>query len=134
MARRWPRRSRRMRRFSETLLIMLTSVGHLGEVRNMEGAAVDASLVKPVRQWQLLNAISTSWSKQAGRGRAGARPRLERPSAAMMFEGSGIRVLLVEDNVVNQKVAARMLERLGLRRGCGCGRAGSSRDVPDGVV
>jgi PAS domain S-box-containing protein len=99
---------------SETLLIMLTSVGHLVEVRNMEGSAVDASLVKPVRQWQLLNAISTTWSKRLGLD-APPEAAVERPSPAMIFEGRGIRVLLVEDNVVNQKVAARMLERLGLR-------------------
>jgi PAS domain S-box-containing protein len=101
----------------DTPLIMLTSVGHLSEVRNMEGGCVDASLVKPVRQWQLLNALSSTWSKRSGVAishsqRPGAAPRT---SYGMEFAGSGIRVLLVEDNVVNQKVAARMLERLGLR-------------------
>src|SRR4051794_9909655 len=50
----------------DTSLIMLTSVGHLSEVRNMDGNRVDASLVKPVRRWQLLNALSTSWSKRSG--------------------------------------------------------------------
>jgi PAS domain S-box-containing protein len=98
-----------------TLLIMLTSVGHLTEVRHMEGGRVDASLVKPVRQWQLLNALSTTWAKRSGH----ETPRQERTSAEpppiTTFEGSGIRVLLAEDNIVNQKVAARMLERLGLR-------------------
>jgi two-component system sensor histidine kinase/response regulator len=99
----------------DTSLIMLTSVGHLSEVRTLEGADVDASLVKPVRQWQLLNALSTSWAKRTG------APVVERKasgvSAPVMesFEVSGIRVLLAEDNIVNQKVAARMLERLGLR-------------------
>jgi PAS domain S-box-containing protein len=99
----------------DTSLIMLTSVGHLSEVRTLEGADVDASLVKPVRQWQLLNALSTSWAKRTG------APVVERKASgvaapvAESFEGSGIRVLLAEDNIVNQKVAARMLERLGLR-------------------
>jgi CheY-like chemotaxis protein len=31
------------------------------------------------------------------------------------FGGSSVRVLVVEDNVVNQRVATRMLERIGLR-------------------
>jgi PAS domain S-box-containing protein len=98
----------------DAILIMLTSVGHLSEVRHREGGCVDASLVKPVRQWQLLNALSTTWSRRTGEEtpRMPAKPA-EPPTPS--FHGSGIRVLLAEDNIVNQKVAARMLERLGLR-------------------
>jgi CheY-like chemotaxis protein len=96
---------------SATALIMLTSVGHWTEVRQLEGADVDASLVKPVRQWQLLNALATTWSKRGGAiPAAPVRVRQEG-----MFTGMGIRALLAEDNVVNQKVAVRMLERLGVR-------------------
>jgi CheY-like chemotaxis protein len=96
----------------ETALIMLTSVGHWSEVRQLEGAGVDASLVKPVRQWQLLNALATTWSKRGGSVPAAAPDRVRQEGT---FSGMGIRVLLAEDNVVNQKVAVRMLERLGVR-------------------
>jgi two-component system sensor histidine kinase/response regulator len=100
-----------------SIVIMLTSVGHLGEVRNMEGVRIDACLVKPIRQSQLLNILSMTWAK-----RPGEAERLKPASAAAdakRFEGSfaetPLHVLLAEDNVVNQKVATRMLERLGLR-------------------
>jgi PAS domain S-box-containing protein len=96
----------------QTALIMLTSVGHWSEVRQLEGAGVDASLVKPVRQWQLLNALATTWSKRGGTAIAAAPARVRQEGT---FAGMGIRVLLAEDNVVNQKVAVRMLERLGVR-------------------
>jgi PAS domain S-box-containing protein len=98
----------------DALLVMLTSVGHLSEVRPMEGASVEASLVKPVRRWQLLNALSTAWAKRTG-GAPERGPAAPEKAELDDFSGSGVRVLLAEDNVVNQKVAARMLERLGLR-------------------
>ena len=34
----------------DTLVVLLTSIGQWSEVRRIEGARVDASLVKPVRQ------------------------------------------------------------------------------------
>jgi CheY-like chemotaxis protein len=37
-----------------------------------------------------------------------------------MFAGSSIRVLVAEDNVVNQRVATRMLEKMGLRADVAC--------------
>ena len=48
----------------DTVLVMLTSVGHLGALRHTEGASVDACLSKPVRQSQLLNTLATAWSKK----------------------------------------------------------------------
>ncbi|HUI55196.1 MAG TPA: response regulator [Bryobacteraceae bacterium] len=101
------------------VVVMLTSVGHWSEVRQMQGASIDACLVKPVRQSQLLNTLATLWSKklQSGSARAHALQELAtlRSSLAGKFAGCSLRVLVAEDNAVNQKVAVRMLERLGLR-------------------
>jgi PAS domain S-box-containing protein len=102
----------------EVPLIMLTSVGHWNEVRRMEGTWVDASLAKPVRQLHLLNTLLVCRSKQA---EAVLRVHQSPGSRSLgrKFSGrladTGARVLVAEDNVVNQKVAVRMLERLGLR-------------------
>jgi CheY-like chemotaxis protein len=101
--------------FRDTLVVMLTSVGHIGELRGTEGLQVDACLVKPVRQSQLLNTISSVWSRR----QLAAIPekpatRADSPHAGR-FAGRGVRVLVAEDNVVNQKVAVKMLERLGVR-------------------
>ena len=104
----------------DTVLVMLTSVGYLGLLRQTEGASVDACLSKPVRQSQLLNTLATAWSKKQHMALAGpAKPasRIAEMKSALAGRSAGcpIRVLVAEDNVVNQKVAIRMLERLGLR-------------------
>ena len=105
---------------SDTVVIMLTSVGHWSEVRHMQGASIDACLVKPVRQSQLQNTLATAWSKKL-QGRVATRTDAQHEIAALKskladrFAGAPVRVLVAEDNVVNQKVAVRMLERLGLR-------------------
>jgi PAS domain S-box-containing protein len=95
-------------------LIMLTSVGHVSEVRQMEGSRIEASLLKPVRESHILNALAGGWAKKTGRS-VPAPPEEQRKRFEGSFAGVAIRVLVAEDNVVNQKVATRMLERLGLR-------------------
>jgi len=102
------------------VVIMLTSVGHWSEVRHLQGASIDACLVKPVRQSQLLNTLATAWSKKLQSGFATRTKALHEIAAvksklAGRFAGTPVRVLVAEDNIVNQKVAVRMLERLGLR-------------------
>jgi signal transduction histidine kinase/CheY-like chemotaxis protein len=105
---------------SDTVVILLTSVGHWSEVRNMQGGCADACLVKPVRQSQLQNTLATAWSKKL-RGGLAARTNAVRENATLKskladsFAGARARVMVAEDNIVNQKVAVRMLERLGLR-------------------
>ncbi len=94
-------------------LVMLTSVGHLAEVRSLAGMGIDACLTKPVRQSYLLNTLANARSRRAPaaeEGQAAARPA----SLDLGLEHAP-RTLVVEDNAVNQKVAVRMLERLGLR-------------------
>jgi CheY-like chemotaxis protein len=104
----------------ETVVVLLTSVSQWIEVRQKESGTIDASLVKPVRQSQLLNTLSTAWARKhqssCTAGVKTGRPVEEmRGALAVRFGGVPVRVLVAEDNIVNQKVAARMLERLGMR-------------------
>jgi signal transduction histidine kinase/CheY-like chemotaxis protein len=104
-------------RLQDAVLVILSSVGRGAEMCAKEVPGVDAWLVKPARQSQLMNALATAWVK---RSRTGAAPPVvdqyrRGTTLADRFAGSGIRVLIAEDNVVNQKVAVLMLHKLGLR-------------------
>jgi signal transduction histidine kinase/PleD family two-component response regulator len=104
----------------DTLVVLLTSVGQWSELRRIEGARVDASLVKPVRQSQLLNTLATAWSKklaiaQVGRSRPVRGVVHGNSPMAGEYAGLSVRVLVAEDNAVNQKVAILMLGTLGIR-------------------
>jgi len=67
--------------------------------------AVDAYLTKPVRRSQLYNALCEAVGIAVEVAQSSA-PSTERRT-------SGVRVLLVEDNEVNRKLALHMLKRLG---------------------
>jgi CheY-like chemotaxis protein len=102
-----------------TVVIVLASIGHWSAIRRLEGTRIDASLVKPVRQSPLMNSLATAWSRKLGKPFLdGPRPQAFAPQgevATARFAGRQVRVLVAEDNVVNQKVAGLLLERLGLR-------------------
>jgi signal transduction histidine kinase/CheY-like chemotaxis protein len=102
------------------VIVILTSVGQLSEAKGLQSSAVHACLAKPVRPSQLLNALATAWSGKKAAVLAGSDQTPAGNSEGMSrvagrFAGSALRLLVVEDNVVNQRVAFRMLERLGLR-------------------
>ena len=104
----------------DTVVILLASVGQWAAIERLEGSCIDASVVKPVRQSQLMNSLAIAWSRKLGRPFLDG-PNSHRPAAngevstVDRFAGRQVRVLVAEDNVVNQKVAALMLQRLGLR-------------------
>jgi CheY-like chemotaxis protein len=100
------------------VFVMLTSVGHWRELRGIEGASVDACLLKPVRHSKLMDTLATAWSKKhpsAARSESLAPVSRHSLEALSLFANSDIRVLIAEDNAVNQKVALMMLAKLGIR-------------------
>lgn len=92
---------------SSTRLVLLTSLVQAGIGAEAEKRGIEAYLTKPVRQSQLYDALATALGT---REESTKRERKERPAVRRRQLPP---VLVVEDNLVNQKVARRMLERLG---------------------
>jgi two-component system, sensor histidine kinase and response regulator len=89
------------------MAIMLTSAGHLGDATRCRELGISAYLVKPIRQLELLEAICTA---------LGAAPQEQAPlvtTHVLREQRNRSRVLLVEDNAVNQTLAVRLLEKRG---------------------
>jgi CheY-like chemotaxis protein len=88
-------------------IMMLTSAGHLGDAARCRELGISAYLVKPIRQGELLqgicNVLNLSTQMKA--------PLVTRHSLREAMSRS--RVLLVEDNKVNQALAIRLLEKRG---------------------
>jgi signal transduction histidine kinase/GAF domain-containing protein len=75
-----------------------------------------ATLAKPLRQSQLFDTLTALLAADAAappvpRSRARPGPKLD----AGMAERHPLRILLAEDNVVNQKLALRLLQQMGYR-------------------
>jgi signal transduction histidine kinase/AmiR/NasT family two-component response regulator len=97
-----------------TKLIALTLLGRALSEADMLAAGIDASLSKPAKQSRLfdclVNVIGKSGLVETRPGRArGAAPAAADPEERI----EGVRILLAEDNAVNQKVALGLLRKLG---------------------
>jgi signal transduction histidine kinase/ligand-binding sensor domain-containing protein/DNA-binding response OmpR family regulator len=89
-------------------IMMLTSAGERGDAARCRSLGVTAYLTKPIRQSDLLDAILTSLGSAAPR-RSGQLVTVH----SMRENRRPLRVLLAEDNVVNQTLAIRLLEKRG---------------------
>lgn len=92
----------------ELPLIMLSSIGDSAELRQEDLFA--AFLTKPVKPKQLYTTLNQLFGQKSPM----MSVESEQPEIDMKLgEKYPLRILLAEDNVVNQKVALRILERMG---------------------
>jgi signal transduction histidine kinase/DNA-binding response OmpR family regulator len=93
-----------------TILLMLTSAGQRGDAARCRALGVAAYLTKPVSQLQLVDAMKLALGRKSEANNTPADLITRHSLPASLSE---LRILLAEDNRVNQEVARRVLEKHG---------------------
>jgi signal transduction histidine kinase/CheY-like chemotaxis protein len=112
--------------FASVPIVMLTS--YADRTRNAEAraAGIRRVLTKPVRRTQLLDTVVAALAPEPPAGTKTA----ERPAATPVRPTSSTRILVAEDNPVNQQLARAMLLRLGYQTDV----AGNGQEAVDSVM
>ena len=95
--------------FAGAIVMMLSSAGQRGDATRCRKLGVSAYLTKPIKQSELLQAILTV---------LGTSPTQQPPPEVVTRHSVresrfSLRILVAEDNAVNQKLAERLLQRRG---------------------
>ena len=97
---------------TSTRIVMLSSVGTRGAAGRV-GVSCDAFLTKPVRQDELTRTLATVLDRPPGHLSDAITDSIDDDSHTPSITGRAAKILLAEDNPVNQKVATRILQRAG---------------------
>jgi CheY-like chemotaxis protein len=92
-------------------VVMLTSAGARGDAGRCRKLGIAAYLTKPVREQELLQAILLALGPKPQTSPQPISPLITRHS--LRERRKSLRILLVEDNEVNQLLARRILEKHG---------------------
>jgi two-component system sensor histidine kinase/response regulator len=96
----------------DVVVIVLTSVGTRGDAARLEDLGCAGYLMKPLKQSQLFDTIITVLSRQKSRVKEKAIPIVTRHTIAEQ-KRRAVRILLAEDNPMNQKFAITLLKKAG---------------------
>ena len=99
----------------DTILVMLSSVGLRGDAARVKDIGFSAYLTKPIKRSQLFDCILALFGQCCDSGDKKHATRLITRHTLAEEKKRRIRILLAEDNVVNQKLALRLLEKFGYR-------------------
>jgi CheY-like chemotaxis protein len=115
----------------DTVLIAIAAVGKRGDARRFSEAGFAAYLVRPIHTAMLMEVLATAWGSKL---QGVAAPLITRhtlaearasQAPARVSGSEGVHVLIAEDNLLNQKLALKMMEKLG----CRADLAGNGREA-----
>jgi len=115
----------------DTVLIAIAAVGKRGDARRFSEAGFAAYLVRPIHTETLIEALAAAWGSKL---QGVAAPLITRhtlaearasQAPARVSGPEGVHVLIAEDNLLNQKLALKMMEKLG----CRADLAGNGREA-----
>jgi signal transduction histidine kinase/CheY-like chemotaxis protein/ligand-binding sensor domain-containing protein len=93
----------------DSVILMLTSDSQSNSLARCRELGIAAHLIKPIKQSELLGAIcrvlDISMSEE--------QPVISRTTKSKQDSKRALKLLLAEDNLVNQRLAAKLLERVG---------------------
>jgi PAS domain S-box-containing protein len=99
-------------KIKSTHLVMMTSMGQRGDAKRLEEIGFAAYLTKPVRQSDLFDClVSVIKSEEKEKEK---KTIITRHDIRDMRRDK-VRILLAEDNIINQQVAMAMLRKMGMR-------------------
>lgn len=99
-------------------LVLLTSLGRRGDAKAAKEAGLAVYLTKPIRERQLHDCLVAVLQRPVALplpATSESLPLITRHIPAKTKAKGDLRILLAEDNVINQKVAVRLFQRLCYR-------------------
>ena len=97
---------------ARTRLIVLTSLGHALSSAELRDANIEAYLVKPVRQSRLFDCLVSVMANGVDENAFAISAADDPAPISSKPKVENVRILLAEDNIINQKVALGQLRKL----------------------
>jgi len=98
-----------------TRLVLLTSSGQRNDAHRFEKLGFAGYLLKPVTQSDLMQCLMLAFAAPAESWHSHTQTIVTNATLQSQRGRDGYRILLAEDNAVNQKVACRIIQKLGFR-------------------
>ncbi len=95
---------------SVRLLLLSSLAGRLAP-EELKAAGIDACLLKPIKQSLLFDSLANIMSNAVASNNKATK--ISRPADGALHRAQKLRILLAEDNAVNQQVAIGLLQKLG---------------------
>jgi CheY-like chemotaxis protein/HPt (histidine-containing phosphotransfer) domain-containing protein len=107
------RRIKEDRGLKNTILVLLTSIGQRGDAARMKEIGFAAYLTKPIRRSQLYDCLLMVLGKKTEEGERPTSVPIVTKHSIAEDQKRKIRILLAEDNMINQKVVLNILKNFG---------------------